>query len=137
MLTSRYSAWPKCTFVYAEAVLRESSAGDAGKALDYVNTVRRRAYGHPNVSGPGDIPSSSLTLDFILNERGRELYWECFRRSDLIRFDRFVEGTYTWPWKGWCQFRYGSSCLPQIIPDPGLQISTLTRTWFKTQDINT
>ncbi len=112
--------------VYAEAVLRESTAGDAGKALDYVNTVRRRAYGHPNVSGPGDIPSSSLTLDFILNERGRELYWECFRRSDLIRFDRFVEGTYTWPWKGGVSSGTAVPAFRKLFPIPVSDINSNT-----------
>lgn len=86
--------------VYAEAALREPSAGNSGTALNYINTLRQRAYGHPGTSGPGEISSSQLTLDFIIDERARELYWEGFRRSDLIRFDRFVEGSYLWPWKG-------------------------------------
>jgi hypothetical protein len=41
-----------------------------------------------------------LTLDFLLDERGRELYWECHRRTDLIRFGKFTSSTYLWPWKG-------------------------------------
>lgn len=112
--------------VYAEAVLRAPSAGDAGRALTYVNEVRRRAYGHKGVAGPGDIPGSALNLDFIINERGRELYWEGFRRSDLVRFDRFVEGTYTWPWKGGVSSGTGVPEFRKLFPIPVADINSNT-----------
>ena len=80
--------------MYAEAVLR--SGGSAAEALPYVNALRARAY---NGTG-GNITQSQLTLDFILDERARELKWEGHRRSDLIRYKRFAEGSYLWPWKG-------------------------------------
>ena len=41
----------------------------------------------------------ALTADNLLDERGRELYQECWRRSDLIRFGKFTSG-YNWQWKG-------------------------------------
>ena len=41
-----------------------------------------------------------MTSDFILDERARELHWEGTRRTDLIRYNRFTESTYLWPWKG-------------------------------------
>jgi len=83
--------------IYAEAVLRGGSGGDATTALGYVNALRTRAYGG-NTSG--NISASGLTLPFILDERGRELYYECQRRTDLIRFGEFTTGTYLWAWKG-------------------------------------
>mgnify|MGYP000938528518 CR=1 FL=1 len=46
--------------------------------------------------------ATSLTLQDILNERGRELYWEAQRRTDLIRFGKFSTG-YNWAWKGGVQ----------------------------------
>ena len=65
-------------------------------AVEYVNRVRERAYGDAS----GNIAEADLDLDFILDERARELYWECHRRTDLIRFDKFSTSTYLWPWKG-------------------------------------
>lgn len=76
---------------YAEAALR--GGGDTGLALTYINALRARAYG--NASGN----VTSINLDFVLDERARELYWEGTRRTDLIRFNRFTTN-YNWPFKG-------------------------------------
>ncbi|HEU5219890.1 MAG TPA: RagB/SusD family nutrient uptake outer membrane protein [Gemmatimonadales bacterium] len=81
--------------IYAEAVLR-GGGGSAGQALTYVNALRQRAYGNTS----GNITAGQLTLQFILDERGRELLWEGQRRMDLIRFGVFTGGTYLWAWKG-------------------------------------
>ncbi len=80
--------------MYAEAVLRGGTGGDLGAAVSYVNELRVRAYG----DNSGDV--SQIDLAFILDERARELLWECYRRTDLIRFGLFTGGTYLWPWKG-------------------------------------
>jgi hypothetical protein len=82
--------------MYAEAVLRGGSGGDAGTALGYINALRERAYGNDS----GNITAEELTLDFILDERCRELIWEGHRRTDLIRFGQFSDGDYVWAWKG-------------------------------------
>lgn len=82
--------------MYAEATLRGASTGNAATALGYVNAIRARAYGNAT----GNIATAQLTLDFILDERSRELYWEGTRRTDLIRYGKFTGGTYLWPWKG-------------------------------------
>jgi hypothetical protein len=79
---------------YAEAVLRGGSGGSMSQALQYFNLLRQRAYGNTN----GNV--SSIALPDILNERGKELYWEGFRRTDLIRFGEFTQGNYLWAWKG-------------------------------------
>jgi len=81
--------------MYAEAVLRGGN-GDAGLALDYVNAVVNRGFG----DNSSEISASDLNLDFILDERGRELFWEGHRRTDLIRFGKFTTSDYVWPWKG-------------------------------------
>lgn len=80
--------------IYAEAVLRGGTGGDATTALNYINLLRQRGYENSN----GNL--ASITLTDILNERQRELYWEGFRRTDLIRYGRFTGSTYLWPWKG-------------------------------------
>jgi starch-binding outer membrane protein, SusD/RagB family len=85
--------------IYAEAVLRNGS-GDASLALNYINQIRGRAYANDPNSTSGNITNSEMTLDFILDERARELLWEGFRRTDLIRYNKFTTAAYLWAWKG-------------------------------------
>lgn len=79
--------------MYAECAVRGAAGADMGTALVYVNDVRNR-------SNASTISQSELTLDFLIDERGRELNLEGHRRSDLIRFGMFTGGSYLWPWKG-------------------------------------
>ncbi|TPN82185.1 RagB/SusD family nutrient uptake outer membrane protein [Aquimarina algicola] len=81
--------------MYAEAHLN-NGGGNRATALNLINELRRRAYGDDS----GNISDAELTLDFIIDERARELYYEGHRRQDLIRFKRFTGGAYIWPWKG-------------------------------------
>lgn len=80
--------------MYAEATLRGGN-GTVATAVGYINEIRERAYGDTS----GNITSGDLTLDFIIDERSRELYWECHRRTDLIRFGQFSDQG-IWQWKG-------------------------------------
>jgi len=80
--------------MYAEAVLR-GGGGSAATALGYVNQLRQRAYGN----NTGNITQAQLTLDFIRDERARELLWEGHRRTDLIRYGQFTTAG-IWQWKG-------------------------------------
>ncbi|ASK28598.1 RagB/SusD family nutrient uptake outer membrane protein [Chryseobacterium sp. T16E-39] len=79
--------------MYAEATLRGGS-GNIATAVGYINQLRERAYGNTT----GDV--TAINLDFILDERSRELSWEMTRRTDLIRYGRYTTGDYLWPWKG-------------------------------------
>lgn len=96
--------------MYAELAVR--GHGTMSQAVNYVNALRTRA----NVS---TISQGDLTLDFILDERSRELSWECHRRQDLIRFGKFTGGSYLWQWKG--NLRNGTSTADHFklfpIPD--------------------
>jgi hypothetical protein len=92
---------PEMYFIYAEAFLRGGTGADAITALDYMNKVRFRAYGDSyGVNDMGKLKASDLTLQMVLDERGRELYWEAHRRTDLVRYNLLTTGTYLWPWKG-------------------------------------
>ncbi|MDR0824322.1 MAG: RagB/SusD family nutrient uptake outer membrane protein [Prevotella sp.] len=82
---------------YAEAVLRGGTGGDATKALSLINDLRKRAY---NGDAAATISSANLNLNFILDERAREFFFEAQRRTDLIRFGKLTGSDYIWTWKG-------------------------------------
>ena len=71
----------------AEAALH--GGGSTADALTYVNYVRERA---------GMPAYTSINLTELQNERQRELYTECTRRTDLIRYGKWISG-YNWNWK--------------------------------------
>jgi SusD family. len=102
--------------VYAEAMLRGGQGGSTATTLQYMNLLRTRAYG--NASGN----LAGITLDDILNERMRELYWEGFRRTDLIRFDKFTGSNYLWPWKGGVKNGTGVSAHYALYPIPSAEL---------------
>lgn len=105
--------------MYAEAVLRGGTGGDLTTALNYVNALRERAYGNTS----GNITSGELDLNFILEERARELYWECHRRTDLIRFGKFSNSTYLWEWKGGVKTGASTSSHLDLFPIPATDVA--------------
>lgn len=105
--------------MYAEAVLRGGTGGDVATALGYVNDIRERAYKDES----GNITEAQLTLDFILDERGRELYWEGHRRTDLIRFGKFTGASYLWAWKGGVQTGASTDAKYNLYPIPAAEIN--------------
>lgn len=107
---------------YAEAVLRQGTGGDKATALGYINQLRERAYGNAS----GNITQAQLTLDFILDERARELYWEGFRRADLIRFERFTSPSYLWSFKGGNQNGISVPEYRKVFPIPTNALNTNT-----------
>jgi hypothetical protein len=101
--------------IYIEAVKR-GGTGTEGQAINYFNLLRTRAYGNAS----GNI--TSYTLNDVLDERGRELYWEGFRRSDLIRYGRFTGDNYLWPWKGGAKAGKGVENFRVLYPLPSTDI---------------
>ena len=57
----------------AEAVLRGGQGATKAEALGYLNDLRKRAY-MDKLAAP--ISDSEFTLDFMLDERGREMFYE-------------------------------------------------------------
>jgi hypothetical protein len=99
--------------MYAEAVLR-GGGGDEATAISYVNLLRSRA---------NAVPVSSINLDLILNERARELYWEGTRRTDLVRYGRFTDGNYVWPWKGGVLEGTSTPSFRNLLPIPSSDLN--------------
>ncbi|MVZ66259.1 RagB/SusD family nutrient uptake outer membrane protein [Sphingobacterium sp. DK4209] len=102
--------------MYAEAVLRGGTGGSTAQALGYFNQIRTRAYG--NATGN----ASAITLDDILNERMRELYFEGYRRTDLIRFGKFTGSNYIWPWKGGVKDGRSIESFRALLPLPSSDV---------------
>lgn len=100
--------------MYAEAVLR-GAGGSRGQALNYVNALRQRVGAQP-------ITDAQLTLNFVRDERSRELWWEAHRRTDLIRFGVFTGGEYLWAWKGGTQAGRATDACKAIYPLPGSEL---------------
>jgi hypothetical protein len=86
----------------AEAMLR--SGGDATAMVNDLRVLRDAS------------PIATVTLDDLIDERGRELYIEFWRRNDLIRF-----GQYTRDWEFKDPAAVGNSDR-ELFPIPATQI---------------
>ena len=100
-----------------EAVARSGAGSTTADALPYMNQIRQRAFGAA-YAATGILTAADLTTDFYLSERARELYWECSRRTDLVRYDRFTTDTYKWQWKGGVKAGKAVNAKYNIYPIP-------------------
>jgi SusD family. len=107
--------------MYAEAAARTNT--NLSTALGYVNDLRS----HRNASlvTESDLIATTegIPYRFFLDERARELYWECVRRTDLIRFNCFTTSTYLWQWKGGAKDGQEVNAKYNIYPIPATEIS--------------
>ena len=105
----------------AEAVLRGGQGATKVEALGYLNDLRKRAYTDKLVA---PISDSEFTLDFMLDERGREMFYEAQRRTDLVRFGKYTGSEYVWPWKGGTAKGKAVSSFYAVYPIPSDDIGS-------------
>lgn len=103
----------------SEAILRGASGGSLGDAVAYFNAVRSRAF-HSSLA---NLSTSTLNLNEILDERAREFFWECHRRTDLVRFGQFTDGSYLWQWKGGVKEGKQVPSYRNVFPIPSADLS--------------
>jgi hypothetical protein len=102
--------------IYAEAKKVLNPGINDPDAVKYLNDLRDRA----KVNKPKLIV---YDLNYIFEERARELYWEGFRRSDLIRWNKFTESSYLWPWKGGVKNGTGVASYREVFPIPDSELA--------------
>ena len=106
---------------YAEAVLRGGTGGSKAQAVQYINDLRLRAYNNDSSSA---ITADDLTLDFLLDEKGREFFFEAQRRTDLVRYNKFTGDNYIWTWKGNTQAGRSVESFFNIFPLPADEVGS-------------
>jgi hypothetical protein len=102
--------------MYAECAVR-GAGGTLPTATTYVNALRTRAKG-------ASVTQGDLTLNFILDERARELHWEGQRRTDLVRFGKFSGGSYLWPFKGGSAGGSPTQAYRDLFPIPATALAS-------------
>jgi hypothetical protein len=91
--------------IKGEAALRQ---GKTAVALAAVNQVRTRA-------GMPAYTATTLTLDELYNERGREMFAEASRRTDAIRFGKWGQA--------WWEKSASNATIRSLFPIPQTQLN--------------
>jgi hypothetical protein len=102
--------------IYAEACMNLEMQS---LALPMLEALSERA---------GVQPPVSITEEFLVSERARELMWEAHRRTDLIRYGLYHTSEYLWPYKGGDVFE--GQAFPEykcIFPLPPTELATNDR----------
>lgn len=107
--------------MYGEAAVRSNS--NTAQALTYVNALRRSRNALDVTESDITATTDGIPYKFFLDERARELYWECVRRTDLIRFDCFTGSKYVWQWKGGVMDGKAVEDRYKIYPIPASELS--------------
>ena len=102
-------------FNKAEALMRQNGGTATQEAVDLINATRSRAFATEDWPSE-QYTTASLTLDELLAERGREFIFEGKRRTDLIRFGKFTNGT-------WWDHQPTGDATREIYPIPHTQIA--------------
>ncbi|TWW00798.1 RagB/SusD family nutrient uptake outer membrane protein [Chitinophaga pinensis] len=90
-------------FAKAEALMRKNGGTATQEAVDLINACKQRAFA-PEVWEANKYTVSTLTMDELLAELGREFIFEGYRRQELIRWNKFTTASW-WDHKPSEQFR--------------------------------
>ena len=102
-------------FNKAEAIMRKGGGTATQEAVDLINESRERAFSDTDWPA-ARYTTATLTMDELLAERGREFIFEGKRRTDLIRFGRFTNGS-------WWDHEPTNDPTREIYPIPHTQIA--------------
>ena len=106
--------WPLIRLGEIHLIYAEACMHAGGDASAQVAALAERA----GVAAP-----KTIDADFLMAERARELMWEGHRRTDLIRFGKWISG-YNWTYKGG---NFGGQDLPEhfnVFPVPSTELAT-------------
>lgn len=79
--------------ILAKAEALNQKSGPTQESVDLINQIRNRAFNNDitKIKKLSDFGSKDALNDWILKERGWELFFEGHRRMDLIRHGKFLE----------------------------------------------
>jgi hypothetical protein len=102
-------------FAKAEALMRKNNGVATQTAVDLINTSKKRAFSTVDFVTE-QYTIATLTLDELLDERGREFIFEGVRRTDLIRFNKFVS-------TNWWDHTASNDANKELFPIPLRQLA--------------
>lgn len=102
-------------FNKAEALMRKNGGTATSEAVDLINESRKRAFSDEDWP-TARYTTASLTMEELLEERGREFIFEGKRRTDIIRFGKFTNGS-------WWDHRPTNDINKEIFPIPANQLA--------------
>ena len=106
--------WPLIRLGEIHLIYAEACMHAGGDASVQVKALADRA----GVAAP-----ATIDAEFLFEERARELMWEAHRRTDLIRYGKWISG-YNWTYKGG---NFGGQNLPKhfnVFPVPSTELAT-------------
>ena len=106
--------WPLIRLGEIHLIYAEACMHAGGNASAQIKALADRA----GVAAP-----STIDEDFLMAESARELMWEGHRRTDLIRYNKWISG-YNWTYKGG---NFGGQDLPShfnVFPVPSTELAT-------------
>jgi hypothetical protein len=102
-------------FNKAEAIMRKNNGSANAEAVSLINESRKRAFEEDDWAA-NQYTTTTLTLDELLKERGREFIFEGKRRTDLIRFGKYTTAS-------WWDHTPSNDPNRELFPVPNNQLS--------------